>query len=116
VPIATSITDVEQWAGRPLPKAYGALLPILHDEVIGRQVLLYSLDDVIEMNETFQTKVYCPGHIAIGDDSGGRAIVISLDDPECNLFLVDQGFMDPDYFEPLNTTLDPWLEAKCPIP
>jgi hypothetical protein len=79
-------------------------------------VLLYPLDYVIERNETFETKIYCPGYIAIGDDSGGRAFVISLGDPECNLFVVDLGSMDPDDFDPMNTTLDPWVEAKCPVP
>jgi hypothetical protein len=113
--MAISIFNVEQWAGRPLPETYRALLPTFRDAIIGRQVLLYPLDYVIERNETLETKVYCPGYIAIGDDSGGRAFVISLNDPECNLFVVDHGSMDPDDFGPLNTTLGPWLEAKCPV-
>ena len=114
--MTTSISDIEQWAGHPLPRVYGALLPTFRDDVIGRQVMLYPLDCVIERNETFETKAYCPGYIAIGDDSGGRAFVILLDDPECSLFVVDLGSMDPGDLHPMNTTLDLWLEAKCPAP
>jgi hypothetical protein len=113
--MATSLSDVEEWAGQPLPKLYRTLLPSFRDEVIGQQVLLYPLDYVIERNETFQSKVYCPGYIAIGDDSGGSAILISLDDLECKLFMVDHGSMDPADFRSLNTTLDRWLEAECSI-
>lgn len=114
--MAISISDVEQWTGQRLPKAYGLLLPSFRDDVIGRQVLLYPLDYVIERNETYETKVFCPGYIAIGDDSGGRAFVISLDDPECKVFVVGHGSMDPGDFVPLNTSLDLWVATKCRMP
>ncbi|AXQ27968.1 hypothetical protein D0B54_04435 [Solimonas sp. K1W22B-7] len=33
-------------------------------------------EEVVERNETFQSKEYCSGYLAIGNDSGGSAIVI----------------------------------------
>ena len=56
-----------------------------------------------------------PGAFGRADDSGGRAVIISLTDPECYVFLVGHGSMDPRYFVPLNMTLRQWLDADCPI-
>ena len=111
----TAIAEVERWAQCPLPTIYRQLLPGFRDAIIGEQVHLYPLDIVVERNETYQTRVYCPGHITIGDDSGGRAVVISLIDPECHVFLVGHGSMAADDFVPLNMTLRQWLDAECPV-
>jgi hypothetical protein len=111
----TAIAEVERWAQCTLPAAYRELLPSFAETIVGEQVLLYPLDMVVERNETYQTKIYCPGHIAIGDDSGGRAAMISLTDPECRVSLVGHGSMDPDDFVPLSMTLRQWLDAECPV-
>lgn len=110
-----AVADVEAWVGQPLPPMYRALLPTFRDAIIGEQVLLYPLEYVIERNETWETKKYCPGYIAIGDDSGGRVLLISLSSPDCFLFWGDTGFLDPNYFKPLDVVLRDWLAAKCPV-
>lgn len=109
------VAEVERWAQCPLPSIYRQLLPSFRDEIVGEQVLLYPPEVVVERNETYQTKLYCPGYMTIGDDSGGRAVIISLSDPECRVFLVGHGSMDPRDFVPLNMTLARWLDADCPI-
>ena len=63
-----------------------------------------------------QATLYCPGYLAIGDDSGGRAVVMALDDHRQALFLVDHGAMTPDCFEPLAPSLEAWLEAGPCLP
>jgi hypothetical protein len=110
-----AMQEIERWAGHPLPSAYRHVLPRLRDEIIGEQVLLYPADMVVERNETYQTKKYCPGYITIGDDSGGRAVMIALDDPTSQIYIVGHGSMDPQEFEPVNLPLAEWLEAACPV-
>jgi hypothetical protein len=102
--------------GGQLPEYYRRFLRGHPDGVHGDIVFLYGLDDVVERNTTFEVKEYCPGHIAIGDDSGGRCIVTSLADSRGVLFLVDQGDMTPGGFEPLASGFDAWLSEGCPIP
>ena len=57
---------------------------------------------MLERNRAFET-LYRPGYPAIGDDSGGRAVVMALRSPQA-LFLVDHGAMTPD-------CLNPWHPA-----
>src|SRR2546429_3087481 len=95
----TVIEEIERWAGKALPGFYRHFLLTHEEKIIGQQVNLYAAEWVIERNETYQTKEYCPGYITIGDDSGGRAFVISFADIPCSVFVVDHGYMNPDGFE-----------------
>ncbi|MNF09415.1 hypothetical protein D3C80_2100740 [compost metagenome] len=54
---------------------------------------------------------YAPGYLAIGDDSGGRSILISFTS-EC-VCLVGQGSMDSDDFEMIGNSLACWLSKGC---
>jgi hypothetical protein len=109
------LLEIEQWLGSPLPGAYRQRLPRFGDGTIGDQVHLYPIDLIIERNEAYESKKYCPGNLAIGDDSGGRAVMIALDDATCQVFLVGHGSMDPSQFRPVSMRLAEWLEAACPI-
>jgi hypothetical protein len=107
---------VEAWAGGLLPTYYRQFLLDHPAGVSGNRVLLYEIDAVIERNDTYETKKYCPGYITIGDDSGGRAVVVSLQDEAGAIFLVDHGCMTPDGFEPIAPSFRPWFEQGCPLP
>lgn len=98
-----------------MPKAYIWALERFGGQLINNVVLLYAAEEVVERNETFETKQYCPGYIAIGDDSGGRAIVIPLQGKSTHVSLVDHGSMSSDDFELLDRDLIRWVEAKCPL-
>ena len=111
----TAICEIEKWAGQPLPVQYRELLPNIRNQVIGDRVYLYPPAIVIERNETYETRKYCPGYITIGDDSGGSAFVIALADEACEVYLVDHGSMDPECFESLGTCLREWIQAQCPL-
>lgn len=41
------------------------------------QVLIYSTDEIEERNRTFEVATYFKGHVAVGDDSGGRLTLVS---------------------------------------
>lgn len=110
-----SVEAVEKWLERKLPSEYVKFLLSHNECVIGSQVLLYAAESLIERNETFETKIYCPDYIAVGDDSGGRAIVIPLDKPLDKVYLVDHGSMLSDDFEPLPQSFHVWLAGGCPV-
>lgn len=63
--------------------------------LLNDQVLIYSVSDIEERNNTFEVEDSFKGMIAVGDDSGGRLILINKCG-EGDFFLVDSG----------NTTLD----------
>jgi hypothetical protein len=82
---------------------------------VGPGVRLYASDEVIERNQTYEVPLYCPGFIAIGDDSGGRAIVIGTGSTPGPVFIVDQGAMSPDDFLQLANSLEQWVEQGYPV-
>lgn len=109
------ITQIETWTNVKLPAVYRNFLQKHEESFFGDRVLLYPADYLIERNETFETKLYCPGYIAIGDDSGGRAFVISLSDESIPVFVVGQGYMAPDGFERVADNFSNWIQNECPI-
>lgn len=111
------IESIEAWAGAKLPEAYKSVLGGCEAGVFHDPVLIYPAADVVERNRTFETTEYCPGHIAIGDDGGGRAVVIGLGDHQtCPVFVVDHGSMSPASFEMVAADLAAWVGAGCPLP
>lgn len=94
---------------------YANFLGTHSEALLGDRVLIYGASSLQERNETLETKTYCPGYIAVGDDSGGRAFVIAVDEPLREVFVVDMGYMDPDGFERLRLPFLDWLKAGCPI-
>lgn len=111
-----ALASVEAWAGRKLPDHYRAFLLEHPAGISGDSVLLYGLENVVERNETYEAKKYCPGHVAIGDNGGGDAIVLTLDDELGCVFLVDHGVMTSDCFHPVAFSFRQWLQQGCPLP
>ena len=110
------IAEIESWAGTALPLEYSRILTSYGGKIIGEQVRFYSAQEIIERNETYGTKKYCPGYITIGDDSGGRAVVIPLTRMPISVYLVGHGYMDPEGFLLVSNNLGEWLNAECPVP
>ena len=106
--------DLEASLPLPLPAPYRAFLSSTPASFLAKndRTLVYGLDSVLERNQTFETHLYCPGHLAIGDDSGGRAIVLSLE--EGSISAVDMGAMTPDSFEPIASSFSAWVDAGFP--
>jgi SMI1 / KNR4 family (SUKH-1) len=111
----TLLNNLKKWAEVELPTTYLDILNTHGGKSIGDSVLLYALEDLLERNETFEVKQYCPGHMTIGDDGGGRAILIPLNNARCPVFVVDQGSMDPDDFETISDGLQDWVADGCSL-
>jgi hypothetical protein len=109
--VTPTIDEIETWLGRLLPEPYRQFLAgVTEDFVAGNdRTLVYGRASVVERNETLESKEYCPGHIAIGDNSGGSALVLSLDDG--SVHTVDMGAMAPDCFEAVAPSFAAWAAA-----
>lgn len=66
------------------------------------QVVIYAIDDVQERNHTFEVAQYFPRQIAVGDDSGGRLILVDRL-ADSGLWLVDAGSPSLDGAEHFDT-------------
>lgn len=88
---ADQIEALVTWAGSDLPEDYLEVLSTRGGKFCNDAVRLYAADELIERNETYETKRYCPGYLTIGDDSGGRAIVIALQSTSGPVYFVDHG-------------------------
>lgn len=110
------IAEIEKWLGLRLPAKYAQFLLEHSERNFGDRVLLYSAGDLVERNSTFETKVYCPGHLAIGDDSGGRAFIIPVEKWTGSVFVVDHGDMTEDGFALVATNFHDWIKNDCVLP
>ena len=110
-----AIAAFQQWLGHALPPYYLAFLQGWEEGVCGEQVLLYGADSLMERNATYETQQYCPGFITIGDDSGGRAVMLALDGSDRAVYLVGHGSMQRADFERAAEDATAWLAADCPV-
>ena len=109
------IEAIERWLGHVLPAYYLHFLRDWEEGMRGEQVLLYGAESLVERNETYDTQQSCPGYITIGDDSGGRAVMLALDDGDRAVYLVGHGSMQRDDFELAADDFMFWLAADCPL-
>jgi len=109
----SAIKQIEEYFGCSLPASYKTFLEGHTAEFMNDLVVLYQAHQVIEMNETYQTKEYAPGYINIGDDSGGRAFLLKFgeDDPSVNV--VGHGSMDSEYMEFVANKFSEWIKSDC---
>lgn len=107
------IGSIQGKLGVVLPKSYAQLLDETNGFMLENGISIYSTDDLIERNETFEVQEYAPGFIAIGDDSGGMSILISISTGE--VFSVDQGSMDPDDMDKLANDVSEWMGMNCSV-
>ncbi len=100
---------LEEKLGRGLPAVYAAFLRSNAEQIRGECLMLYAAEDVLERNEAFQVARFAPGWLAVGDDSGGRLVIIRMDDPEAAPFLVDAGALPfADLRQPLAKSWAEW--------
>ncbi len=109
------IAAIETWAGVPLAHQYRVFLVSRGGQFVGDFVRFYSADELIERNECYETKLYCPGFLSIGDDSGGRAVIINPQLTPPSVFVVDHGSMSQDDFIVVSESLLDWVNMGCPL-
>lgn len=110
-----AIDAFEHVLDQALPACYRRFLNDGQEGLRGEQVLLYGAHNLIERNLTYDTQQACPGFITIGDDSGGRAVMLALGGASTAVYLVGHGSMQRDDFEPLADDFLAWLAADCPV-
>ncbi|UXH76183.1 SMI1/KNR4 family protein [Roseateles amylovorans] len=110
---SNELIALEQQLGYTIPSEHKVLLQMANGFTLENGVFIYSSSELFERNSTFEVDRYSPGYIAIGDDSGGRSILIARE--KAGVFLVDQGSMDPDEFELISQTLSIWLSDSCSL-
>ena len=76
-------------------------------------LMIYAPDQIAERNQTYEVAQYLPGHLMIGDDSGGRGVLL---DGSGAVWICDMGALDTECRELLATHLVQWLEQGCPLP
>ncbi|SHG45491.1 SMI1/KNR4 family protein [Massilia sp. CF038] len=111
---AQLIAALETELKRPLPIQYRQLLLTANGMIFENGLVLYSTDDVVERNETFEVGTYAPGYLAVGDDSGGKAVMIAIETQ--GVFMVGMGSMDPDDMIQISDCLESWVTDGFPMP
>jgi hypothetical protein len=112
--MSASLDEIESWVGEPLPEPYRTFLAGHPDELaVGDRVVLYGRASFIELNEANEVRTYAPGCVTIGDDSGGRQVLLALRNGR--LGLVDAGSMSPTNAYPLADRFDDWLAGGCDL-
>lgn len=71
--------------------------------------VVYSVEDLCERNRTYEVPTYCPTYILIGDDSGGRGYLLSLDSADLKVYSSSLGDMGPEDFEVESASLAHWI-------
>ncbi|MBO9873710.1 MULTISPECIES: hypothetical protein [Xanthomonas] len=79
-------------------------------------LLLYAAADLAERNATFEIARYLPGHVLIGDDSGGQGVLVALVAPAYPVFLCDLGALAEEECVPLAASALDWIAAGCLLP
>jgi hypothetical protein len=97
-----------------LPEDYATLLG-QSDGVQADGFILYSSAEMPERNETYEVGEYATGYIAIGDDNGGRAIMMRGGSGRSPVFLVGHGIMQQADMIEVARSLPEWVAAGCPL-
>lgn len=59
-------------------------------------VLIYGAEQIAERNQTWETELYAEGYVAVGDDSGGKVLIMLAEAGAKDVWIVDGGSMSPD--------------------
>ena len=112
----SELEAIRKWlGGAPVPADYWSYLTGMADEVpVGRGGILYHKAYILERNETYEVREYCPGYLNIGDDGGGYAIVLEL--ATGGVRIVEHGTMTPDGMREVAPSFADWQRAGFRIP
>lgn len=80
---------------------------------LGNGLFIYSSDEVVERNMTFGVQSQLINYFAIGDNSGGRIILMPFDGE--NVYLSDIGFMHQLNLQIIAKSLDDWVRLNCDL-
>jgi hypothetical protein len=108
------LQEFEQWLGQPLAAPLASFLGTYGGAPAGECGVIYSAEELLERNECYETKGYCPGWVTIGDNGGGRAVVVAPSLVPSTVFVVGHGVMAPEYFRVVAKDLSEWVRNGFP--
>lgn len=103
--------------GASVASAPSALLEFWREAngaLFGNGVHLYSTTVLPERNDTWEVAEYCPGYLAVGDNSGGRVFLMKAASEARMVFESDSGDMDPTSLREVADDFSTWVRRGCP--
>ena len=79
----------------------------------GDNVQFYSTSEIIERNETLESKEYSPGFFIIANDGGSRVAMMKAIESETIIYLNYMGDMSLESMENSGMTLKVWIKNGC---
>jgi len=73
---------------------------------------IYKIEDLAERNKTFEIFDYLPGYLLIGDDSGGKGILVSLDPANQRIYESGLGDLNPNDLNLISDSFQSWIDSK----
>jgi hypothetical protein len=108
---AAAVRAAQSALGR-IPHALGDLWSRCDGFLLDDGPKLYSTGEIVERNQTYEVEPNARGYLLVGDDSGGRAFLMSREGSSA-VFSCDMGFLDADYFTHVANDLLLWVASGC---
>ncbi len=96
-----------------IPKQYSMFLQKQNGVSFGGGTILYSLQELMEMNEVLQISKYLQDYIAIGDDGAGLVFLMKQDIYTEKVICVDMSDYDIDTPYCTIDCFQKWLQEGC---
>ena len=114
-PATTDIIDkFEKKSDIKLPYSYKEFLQLSNggEGFIGDNsyVILWSIEELIEINESYEVNDYAPGIFLFGSDGGGEAYAFDIRSEAMNIVQVPFIGMDIDLVQQIALTFDKFIE------
>lgn len=94
-----------------LPVDYVSLLQFSNGLLLSNGLHIYSAEDIIERNTTYEVHEYCPEHFLIGDDSGGTGFLLSQDENNKTIYSSGLGDLYPPEFRIVSSDIQAWIDS-----
>lgn len=105
-----NILPVENKLGFKLPIDLVDFLLKANGGLFKSGIAIYSIDDLIERNTTFEVLEYLPGFLLIGDDSGGKGILLSTDPKNKVVYLSGLGDLSVSGLKKESESFALWIQ------
>ena len=109
-PASQTSIDAARAALGTLPRDLESLWKQCDGMLLNSGVKIYETSEIIERNQAYHVEENAKGYVLIGDDSGGRALLMSRTEGAAT-FICDMGFLDLDYFHPVADDFESWISA-----
>ncbi|MBD5474360.1 MAG: SMI1/KNR4 family protein [Lachnospiraceae bacterium] len=110
------INDFQEKSGFKIPRHFQNFLKQNNGYSFNGGVILYSLDELEEMNESLQVQMYQPDYMAIGDDGGGLIFLMEQEIDADEIFVVDISDYELETAFCKINGFEDWFSGGCLIP